>query len=136
MLELERRFGRQRYVTGPDRAALADALQLTETQVKIWFQNRRYKTKRSRLQQEHGAPAAETAGAMTSCSARQAAVKVLVKDDRKLYDDVVATGVTFPVVCPPFWAANGFGLWSYLTPASYSAANCTTDAPRVEISFP
>ena len=46
VFELERRFSHQRYLSGPDRADLAQALNLTETQVKIWFQNRRYKTKR------------------------------------------------------------------------------------------
>ncbi|XP_025788667.1 homeobox protein Nkx-2.6 [Puma concolor] len=48
VLALERRFKQQRYVSAPEREHLASALQLTPTQVKIWFQNRRYKCKRQR----------------------------------------------------------------------------------------
>ncbi|CAO2586334.1 Homeobox protein Nkx-2.8 [Lemmus lemmus] len=45
-LELERRFRQQRYLSAPEREQLARLLRLTPTQVKIWFQNHRYKLKR------------------------------------------------------------------------------------------
>lgn len=45
--ELERRFRQRRYLSAPEREHLANALRLTPTQVKIWFQNHRYKLKKS-----------------------------------------------------------------------------------------
>uniref|UniRef100_A0A8C2GIE6 NK2 homeobox 8 n=1 Tax=Cyprinus carpio TaxID=7962 RepID=A0A8C2GIE6_CYPCA len=48
--ELERRFRQQRYLSAPEREQLAHLLRLTPTQVKIWFQNHRYKMKRARIE--------------------------------------------------------------------------------------
>ncbi|CAK5098534.1 unnamed protein product [Meloidogyne enterolobii] len=40
---LEQRFNGQRYLSTPERISLAESLNLSETQVKTWFQNRRMK---------------------------------------------------------------------------------------------
>jgi hypothetical protein len=45
--ELEKRFSKSRYLSAPERELIANVLNLTPTQVKIWFQNHRYKTKKA-----------------------------------------------------------------------------------------
>ncbi|CAG0879508.1 unnamed protein product [Cyprideis torosa] len=71
--ELERRFKQQKYLSAPEREHLASLIHLTPTQVKIWFQNHRYKNKRQ---------AKEKAMSENQNSPRRVAVPVLVKDGK------------------------------------------------------
>ncbi|NXG09664.1 NKX28 protein, partial [Sakesphorus luctuosus] len=73
-LELERRFRQQRYLSAPEREQLARLLSLTPTQVKIWFQNHRYKMKRARSEGP-GSPSPRPPALL-----RRVVVPVLVRD--------------------------------------------------------
>ncbi|XP_031583914.1 NK2 homeobox 4a isoform X2 [Oreochromis aureus] len=84
--ELERRFKQQKYLSAPEREHLASMIHLTPTQVKIWFQNHRYKMKRQakdkaaqqmQQQQQDGSLCQQQAQ-----SPRRVAVPVLVKDGK------------------------------------------------------
>ncbi|XP_062974540.1 homeobox protein Nkx-2.8 [Elgaria multicarinata webbii] len=78
-LALERRFRQQRYLSAPEREQLAHLLRLTPTQVKIWFQNHRYKMKRAKGGAER---AAGGGGAAAAPLLRRVVVPVLVRDGK------------------------------------------------------
>lgn len=76
--ELEQRFKQQRYLSAPEREMLAQSLKLTSTQVKIWFQNRRYKNKRARIEDAEKLQAQN----MKNQSLKKIPVPVLIKDGK------------------------------------------------------
>ncbi|PKU43544.1 homeobox protein vent1-like [Limosa lapponica baueri] len=53
LCRLEKTFQRQKYLGASERRKLAAALQLSEMQIKTWFQNRRMKLKRQIQDHQH-----------------------------------------------------------------------------------
>ncbi|XP_077971734.1 uncharacterized protein LOC144425861 [Styela clava] len=78
--ELERRFRHQKYLSAPEREALANAIRLTPTQVKIWFQNHRYKMKRSKQDKGSGLGGFDHMGTLQS--PRRVMVPVLINNGK------------------------------------------------------
>nr|XP_020856690.1 homeobox protein Nkx-2.6 [Phascolarctos cinereus] len=124
VFELESRFRQQRYLSAPEREHLARALQLTSTQVKIWFQNRRYKCKRQR--QDASLELAGQPLPPPPLPARRVAVPVLVRDGRPC---VRAGGQPYGV--PPYAPYPCYGApHSSVPAAAYQAVGS-----RANLSF-
>ncbi|KAM3865263.1 homeobox protein Nkx-2.5-like [Diretmus argenteus] len=130
VFELERRFKQQRYLSAPEREHLATTLKLTSTQVKIWFQNRRYKCKRQRQdksleaagQQHHPAPP------------RRVAVPVLVRDGKPCLGGAQAYTAAAPYGSNPY-GYNGYPAYTYNSPAYNTNYSCTyTSIPALPAS--
>ncbi|XP_033979731.1 NK2 homeobox 4b isoform X2 [Trematomus bernacchii] len=92
--ELERRFKQQKYLSAPEREHLAGLIHLSPNQVKIWFQNHRYKLKRQNKdkvpQQEGGGNTAEGLCATTHRSSSVS--PVLSKTGKSCQDESSHTG--------------------------------------------
>ncbi|XP_008311917.1 NK2 homeobox 2b [Cynoglossus semilaevis] len=102
-LELERRFRQQRYLSAPEREQLAGLIRLTPNQVKIWFQNHRYKMKRA--QAERGLQEA-----LQLLPTRRLAIPVLVRDGRSCCDRSSAAAAQVDLQAAQFRHRSGLGL--------------------------
>ncbi|KAF7662910.1 hypothetical protein LDENG_00222920 [Lucifuga dentata] len=114
-LELERRFRQQRYLSGPEREQLARILSLTPTQVKIWFQNHRYKMKRGR------AEGAQDFEIPQPPLLRRVVVPVLVRDGKPFHPCLLDTdkgGCLAPGVSPAVPFALAYPSLQHPSPVS------------------
>lgn len=91
--ELERRFRQQRYLSAPEREHLAGMIGLSPTQVKIWFQNHRYKTKRANHEKQ--SPNACQPSRLPSPSAiKRVHVPVLVRDGKPVTGSIFSDNLS------------------------------------------
>ncbi|XP_076021173.1 homeobox protein Nkx-2.3 [Genypterus blacodes] len=129
VFELERRFKQQRYLSAPEREHLASSLKLTSTQVKIWFQNRRYKCKRQRQDKT-----LEMAGhhhhhhhhqQQQPPPPRRVAVPVLVRDGRPCLSGSQNYNPSYTVGAPNPYNYNGYPPYSYNNAVYTNTYSCT-----------
>ncbi|XP_069476276.1 homeobox protein Nkx-2.6 [Ambystoma mexicanum] len=135
VFELERRFKQQRYLSAPEREQLASHLKLTSTQVKIWFQNRRYKCKRQR--QDKSLELAAGHPLQPPPPPRRVAVPVLVRDGKPCLAGSQAYAAPYNLAVGPYsynsyYSSYGAGPYSAsynysgVPPGSTNAAPSTT----------
>ncbi|XP_063819828.1 homeobox protein HMX2 [Pseudophryne corroboree] len=102
--QLESTFDMKRYLSSSERACLASSLQLTETQVKTWFQNRRNKWKRQ-------LSAELEAANMAHASAQTLVGMPLVFRDNSLLRVPVPRSIAFPA--PLYYPGSNMSLPLY-----------------------
>ena len=125
--ELERRFRQQRYLSAPEREHLASLIRLSPTQVKIWFQNHRYKTKRAAHEkgmdhhQHH-----QSMNAANLSSPRRVAVPVLVRDGKPCLGGTQKYMDSISI--PNSLLINGSHHFSSLTTSTFPSLTQTTNS--------
>lgn len=84
--QLEQRFKQQKYLSAPEREEIAQCLKMSATQVKIWFQNRRYKNKKmQKIDQIKKIPDSSLASA-NYCMSQQLHVPYLFQNNHSIFN--------------------------------------------------
>lgn len=128
VFELERRFKQQRYLSAPEREHLASSLKLTSTQVKIWFQNRRYKCKRQRQDKTLEIAGHHHHHHPHPPPPRRVAVPVLVRDGRPCLTGSQNYNTPYTVAAPNPYSYNGYPAYSYNNSVYTNTYSCTLPA--------
>ncbi|XP_050766072.1 homeobox protein Nkx-2.6 [Gymnogyps californianus] len=121
VFELERRFKQQKYLSAPEREHLASVLKLTSTQVKIWFQNRRYKCKRQRQDKSLELAA-------HSLPPRRVAVPVLVRDGKPCLGGSQPYPAPYSITASPYSYSSYYSAYSS-SPYGASYGGATLGCP-------
>ena len=102
--QLESVFDVKRYLSSSERSGLASSLRLSETQVKIWFQNRRNKWKRQLATELEAANMAHAAAA----AQRMTRVPIVYRGHHSPPDAAAAVPSTMPsdYYCSNFYRAT------------------------------
>lgn len=115
VFQLETTFDIKRYLSSSERAGLAASLHLTETQIKIWFQNRRNKWKRQ--------IAADMEASSLAYSA-QRIVRVPILYHENAQSGTLSTNLQ--QVSPPLVAFSSYPLARFPHPMSFMRAEMMT----------